>query len=58
MALSVLKTWRPGAELNDSAFPVFSNLLILRRTQRTRRTGKTVLVCVLCAVFLSAFRED
>ena len=47
-----LKTWWPGTELNDSRFPVFSNLLILRRTQRTRRTGKTVFVCDLCAIFL------
>src|SRR5580692_12583719 len=49
--LSYVKTWWPGTELNDSAFPVFSNLLIPQRTERTRRT---VFVCVLCAIFPSS----
>ena len=40
--------------MNDSAPLVFSNLPIPQRTERTRRTGKTVFVCVLCAVFPSS----
>jgi hypothetical protein len=48
-----LKTWWPGTELNDSALNGFSNLLIAQWTQRTRMTGKTSVVCVLCAVFPS-----
>ena len=51
-----MKTWWPGTELNDSAGRGFSNLLIAQWTQRTGRTQKTVLVCVLCAFFLDSKR--
>jgi hypothetical protein len=47
LPLGSSETWWPGTELNDSWFPVFSNLLIPRRTERTDFVGE------LCAVFPS-----
>ena len=37
---------------------VFSNLLILRRTEKTQRTRKPPFVCDLCAVFFAVVQHN